>query len=299
MGNENDSRMKESQVFMAGEIMGNKNTNPNQNNPINNNPSQNNNQNNTQAIKGPVISPGPVNIPPLGTNTDMNSARSYRSSNKYQITLKMLKDAFKNYSIDGQFLNKKRFNDAIESLFRFPIPEMHYTYLSEKIYYLLDDTQDGKIQEDEFIKGFSNVLKDSNFRLLLSMMAMMELPDKQRNYIEINEIKEFFYKSYIQGYKHLGWQIIKNQEEFKRNNQPIVNYSQLALWADKHEKKVKSSIEEDLKQFDPSITTSISFHQFKNWIYNDKTIYLQYGSRNISIATSLIGLDNIDFVENA
>ncbi len=101
------------------------------------------------------------------------------------VTSQMLKDAFRNYSIDGSYLNQSRFNDAIESIFRFPIPEMHYTFLSERIYYLLDDSGDGKIQEDEFCVGFSKVLKNQDFRILLSMMAMMSLQDKQRNYIEV------------------------------------------------------------------------------------------------------------------
>ena len=98
---------------------------------------------------------------------------------------------------------------------------MHYTHLSNKIYDLLDSSGDGKIQEDEFIDGLGTVLKDRNFRLLLSMMAMMSLPDKSRDYIEIAEIKEFFYLSYIEGFKHLGFQIKKNPEEFKKNNLPV------------------------------------------------------------------------------
>lgn len=84
---------------------------------------------------------------------------------KYTITSKMLKETFKTYAIDGQYLNKDRFDDAIESIFRFPeFPEMHYTYLSEKIYYLIDDSGDGKIQDDEFVSGLSNVLSDRGFR---------------------------------------------------------------------------------------------------------------------------------------
>ena len=118
--------------------------------------------------------------------------RSMTQRQKNVITTKILKDAFRNYCIDNDYLNRPRFNVAIESIFRFNIPSMHYTYLSDKIYDLLDSSGDGKIQEDEFLEGFSAVLKDKNYRLLLSMMAMMSLPDKSRDYIEISEIKEFF-----------------------------------------------------------------------------------------------------------
>ena len=86
----------------------------------------------------------------------------------------MLKDTFKTYAIDGDYLNKDRFDDAIESIFRFPdLPEMHYTYLSEKIYYLIDDSGDGKIQEDEFVPGLSNVLSDRNFRIKCIILFIM------------------------------------------------------------------------------------------------------------------------------
>lgn len=84
---------------------------------------------------------------------------------KYTISLQNLKDAFKSFAIHNDFLNKDLFNDAIQSLFRFPMPEMQYTYLSERIYELLDDSGDGKIQEDEFIEGFKKVLMDKEFRI--------------------------------------------------------------------------------------------------------------------------------------
>ena len=41
---------------------------------------------------------------------------------------------------------------------------MHHTHLSEKIYYLLDDSGDGKIQEQEFVDGFRNVILNRDYR---------------------------------------------------------------------------------------------------------------------------------------
>ena len=102
----------------------------------------------------------------LAPTQPLSRAMSFQPKYKYTITAKMLKDTFKTYAIDGQYLNKDRFDDAIESIFRFPdLPEMHYTYLSEKIFYLIDDSGDGKVQEDEFVSGLSNVLSDRNFRI--------------------------------------------------------------------------------------------------------------------------------------
>ena len=173
--------------------MNNQNSNPPSynNNNMNNQNNQNNQNNNQGFNKAPLLQ------------------RSSTQRPKNTITTKILQDAFRNYSIDNDYLNRPRFNDAIESIFRFNIPAMHYTYLSDKIYDLLDSSGDGKIQLDEFLEGFSAVLKDKNYRLLLSMMAMMSLPDKSRDYIEISEIKDFFFNSYVEAYRHLAYLVKK------------------------------------------------------------------------------------------
>ena len=293
MGNENDKRLNKSTIqnrnnnsAAQSQKLVNQNININQQqneriNPYDQSKKQQNN-NRQIEIRGPEIKP---------MNYQNQNAPFHRSltSRANTITKKMLKDAFRNYSIDNnEFLNKPRFNDAIESIFRFNIPEMHYTHLSNKIYDLLDSSGDGKIQEDEFIDGLGTVLKDRNFRLLLSMMAMMSLPDKSRDYIEIAEIKEFFYLSYIEGFKHLGWQIKKYPEEFKKNNLPVPTIQQFGKWAQKFQKEIYNAIDRDLKDFDPNVTNSITFEQFLRWISIDHTIYIQYGPKKIQIATSLI-----------
>lgn len=117
------------------------------------------NQNSFNSQYRPGVSPVPQ---PQGITRSL----SLVPKPKYTISSKMLKETFKTYAIDGKYLNKDRFDDAIESIFRFPeFPEMHYTYLSEKIYYLIDDSGDGKIQDDEFVSGLSNVLSDRGFRI--------------------------------------------------------------------------------------------------------------------------------------
>ena len=255
---------------------------PSYNNNNNNMNNQNiNNQNNNQGFnKAPLLQ------------------RSSTQRPKNTITTKILQDAFRNYSIDNDYLNRPRFNDAIESIFRFNIPAMHYTYLSDKIYDLLDSSGDGKIQLDEFLEGFSAVLKDKNYRLLLSMMAMMSLPDKSRDYIEISEIKDFFFNSYVEAYRHLAYLVKKNADEYKRNNLPVATPKQMGKWARKYEKEIKEYVDRDIKNFFGNVTNSINFEQFKRWISQDHTIYVKYGDKNISIATSLIRLDDIRYEED-
>ena len=140
------------------------------------------------------------------------------------------------------------------------------------------------------------VLKERNFRFLLSMMAMMT-GDINRDYIEVREIKEFFYLSYVEGFKHLGWQLKRNKDELIKNNIPLVTIQQLGKWAEKHKRQIEDTIERELKSFDPNITTVVSLEQFTRWLSRDYTIYLKYANKSIKIATSLIKLDEISYDE--
>ena len=81
------------------------------------------------------------------------------------ITLVDLKNAFNNNSIEGKYLNKSKFNDTIMTLLNFNTPSLHYTYLSEKLYEMLDESGDGKIQEDEYLLGMKKVLSNKEFRI--------------------------------------------------------------------------------------------------------------------------------------
>jgi len=305
MGNENDKRLKDSPK-----------ESPKPNNP------QNQPQDDNKSKSGPLEEPprlnpyDPRNMNQMNNNQKSNPSPNNNNSNNQNanknplyhrsmtqrrnnvITTKILSDAFRNYCIDNEYLNRPRFNDAIESIFRFNIPEMHYTYLSDRIYDLLDSSGDGKIQEDEFLEGFGSVLKDKNYRLLLSMIAMMSLPDKSRDYIEISEIQNFFFNSYVEAYRHLAYQVKKEANEFKKNQLPVATVKQLGKWAQKFEKEIKQYIENDIKQFIPNVTNSINFEQFKRWISNDHNIYVKYGHKTATIATSLIRLDDITYEES-
>ena len=62
---------------------------------------------------------------------------------------------------------------------------------------------------------------------------------------------------------------------------------------------LSNAIDRDLREFDPNVGNSITFEQFLRWISIDHTIYIQYGNKNIMIATSLIRLDDIYYDENS
>ena len=45
-------------------------------------------------------------------------------------------------------------------------------------------------------------------------MNAMITKNENRNYLEFNEIVDFFYKSWIQAYRHLGWNVKSDKGNF-------------------------------------------------------------------------------------
>ena len=272
----------------------------NNNNNVYQNPSQSNPNLNTNIYQQQQqFNNNNNNSPQKINNSSMfQRTNTYSRKHKYTVSIKNLKEAFRNFCIDGDYLNKDRFNDAIESIFSaFKIPNMHYTYLSERIFDILDDSQDGKIQEDEFLNGFSSVLKDKDFRMKVSMLAMMKRIDYNRNYLDVMEIKEFFFQSFVQAYRHLGWKIKKMNKDFISKNIPVPTIKQLELYAEKYENKIKNAVEKDLMEIGINPGGNIDQETFKKWIYKDHTINIKYAYLEVNIATTLTKLDEIGYDE--
>ena len=272
----------------------------NNNNNVYQNPSQSNPNLNTNIYQQQQqFNNNNNNSPQKINNSSMfQRTNTYSRKHKYTVSIKNLKEAFRNFCIDGDYLNKDRFNDAIESIFSaFKIPNMHYTYLSERIYDILDDSQDGKIQEDEFLNGFSSVLKDKDFRLKVSMLAMMKRIDYNRNFLDVMEIKEFFFQSFIYAYRHLGWKIKKMNKDFVSKNIPVPTIKQLELYAEKYENKIKNAVEKDLMEMGINPGGNVDQETFKKWIYKDHTINIKFAYLEVNIATTLTKLDEIGYDE--
>ena len=277
MGSENDKRLKDLESNQPKSSTSSNDLSRSQVSPNN----QRVNPYDQRANNAQNLNNQRSNPPSLNNNNNNNNKgfgqpllqRSMTQRQKNVITKKILQDAFRNYCIDNDYLNRPRFNDAIESIFRFNIPVM--------------------------LDGFMAVLKDKNYRLLLSMMAMMSLPDKSRDYIEISEIKDFFFHSYVEAYRHLAFLVKKEEGEYKKNNLPVATVKQMGKWASKFEKEIKDYIDRDIKGVFPNAINRINFEQFKRWIAQDHTIYVKYGNKNISVATSLIRLDDIRYEEGS
>lgn len=74
--------------------------------------------------------------------------------------------------------------------------------------------------------------------------------------------------------------------------------TQFELFATKSEDKIRIYLQNEFRSIGININNPISYDVFVKWIYQDHNIYLNYSSFSISIATSLIYLDDIEFVDN-
>jgi hypothetical protein len=73
-------------------------------------------------------------LKPNNKNITNQNVKTY----KYMINYSDLIAAFKHFSVDGNYLNLERFNDCIAALLKFDIPLVYHTYLSEKLFNLMD-----------------------------------------------------------------------------------------------------------------------------------------------------------------
>lgn len=227
-----------------------------------------------------------------------NSNQYQKNENSIIISSKKVKEAFNLFSIEKKYLNEKKFNDALEYIFgKLPIPKINHTFLSHKIFSLFCTKENSKLFADEFIKCIQSILSNRSVRLHISFMAMMKNPNKVKETVEVDELKEYFYESFVQGYRHLGYIINQKKEKLKNLNMPVISIQGLETWAKGFEKKVKNGFGKDLKMFDSKIDDKINYEQYTKWIYYDQNLYIKYGIEELMIATSLVVFDNFFYEE--
>lgn len=133
------------------------NTNPNTTSNII--PPHNNNTNNLNVIRQGYSDNLKNNIA-TNNNNYLIPKKNYIG----KITTNDLITAFNANSIDNFYLNREKFNSAIKLLLNnLNLPTIAYTHLTDKLYDIMDDSGDGRIQLDEFVIGMSKALSDSEF----------------------------------------------------------------------------------------------------------------------------------------
>jgi len=226
----------------------------------------------------------------------VNNKSNRSQKNNYVISSNKVNEAFNLFAIEKRYLNEKKFNEALEYIFiKLPIPKINHTFLSHKLFSIFCKNGNTKLSFEDFFNCIKDILSSKSSRLFLSFMCLMQSPNKAKKVIELDELKEYFYQSFVQGYRHLGYIIEQKKEKFKNLNLPVVSIQAIEAWAKGFEKKVKNGFEKDLKMFDSNINDKINFEQFCKWIYYDQNLYIKYGFEELMLATSLTVFDNVVF----
>lgn len=127
------------------------------------------------------------------------------------------------------------------------------------------------------------------------MIAMMSVGDINQDFISIEEIKDYFYNSWVFGCKHMAYQINLNKAEYQSKSITVPSVRQFAQWASRFENSVKKAIEEDLVECGININQAIPLKEFSRWICRDHSIILRFEKRGFIIATTLNYLDEVGY----
>lgn len=124
---------------------------------------------------------------------------------------------------------------------------------------------------------------------------MMTRPDMNKTSITVNEIKDFFFNSWVYACKHLAYQLNKSKPEYQQRGIVVPTIKQFEQWAMIYERDVKNSIEEDLRESGIMVDLPISLQDFTRWVYKDHSIVLRFDQKIVRISTSLANLEEVGF----
>jgi hypothetical protein len=76
---------------------------------------------------------------------------------------------------------------------------------------------------------------------------------------------------------------------------PASTITQFELWASKFENHIRIYLTNDFRECGLDINRPLDFDTFKKWLSRDHSLKLSFAWKNVTIATSLIVLDEIGF----
>lgn len=262
------------------------------------NNNQQDNQNNQNSLLQPQNKPSHP-MQPIQSNPVQQVQQSIPSIKNYigRISTNDLINVFKIHAIDNFYLNKEKFNLSIKQILsNLNVPAIAYTFLSDRLYELVDESGDGRISEKEFVEGMTKVLSNNDIRKRLSFECVLKNKEK-RNFLYFHELNYYFSSCWISGYALIGSNLKKEQEELIKQGVPVPSISQLVTWAKKYLDNIKVYLENSLRESLIDFNKEISYDDYILWIRNNpQYIQIVYGNKYLTIATNLLFLDNIEFI---
>jgi hypothetical protein len=209
------------------------------------------------------------------------------------ISFSMISGIF-NKNCQNGFINKQGFNECIKFLFCDDVfPLLAYSFLSEKLFNLLDYQRVGTLNFETFSKGVCNVLSCQETRTKILFQAMMQNPNK--NYLMFDDLFQFFYNSWIYGFNYIFNYInYYYKQEFMQKNIPIPsNQGELHNLVNKHKEDLNNYLVKSLYDSGININSAINYENFKHWALKDNTVEIIYSGKIFRFATGLKYFENI------
>lgn len=121
---------------------------------------------------------------------------------------------------------------------------------------------------------------------------------ENRNFITFQELFHYFYSCWISGYTLLGLNLQKEKSDLKQMGVEVPAVNQLVTWCKKYQDNIRLFLENSLREIGVNPGDDINYEAFKFWISkNPQNIQLIYQSKFLTIATNLICLDDVEFME--
>lgn len=121
---------------------------------------------------------------------------------------------------------------------------------------------------------------------------------EERNYITFDELYDFYFSSWIHGFKVLGMSLQNDKDELRRLGLEVPSIGQLTTWAKQFGDNIKIYLINDLRESGLNYNEAIPYEKFRIWVYKNHHLQLHYGSKFLTCATSLVFLDEIEYVDN-
>jgi hypothetical protein len=210
----------------------------------------------------------------------------------------------------GYFVTFDRFNEVIAAIFKFDIPILCHSFLSERLYQLME--KNNVVGLADFMEGIKHILLSDDVKTRISFEVMRKYDSKSNNVntdqygIPFNDIVEYFSYSWKSGLYLLY--TITNQQckgELISNGILVPGKGDLDFLITKYKYSLVQYLIDSFSKFNINLSqndsyqyVNIPFDIFKKWIYLDHDLEITYYNKRIKIAVSLLCLRNVGLLVN-
>jgi hypothetical protein len=122
--------------------------------------------------------------------------------------------------------------------------------------------------------------------------------NRNKNYLDFAEIFDYFFKSWVYGFRIIFNYLNKNcREEFTKLGIEIPHSTQqmdnIIL---KYDENLKLYLLQSFNEIGVDVSRGINFELFNKWITKDHTLEITYYNKTFKIAMSLVCLEGIEIL---